>query len=294
MACLLSWNASAHADTNELLQKYQSIKARLSHNAFGIPVTIQSIDQHHTLLGVVYGVMSQPFVAVKRALESPQAWCEIVPQHLNVKACTFALQDRQCQLTFYSGRKYYEKPQDVYQLAYRFEVSRSDANYFQTTLRAKKGPMGTSQYRIEVEAIPLTDNTTFLHFSYTYHYNFLTSLAMNTYLATLGSGKVGFTTTRTGPDGKPVYVGGVRGIAERNTIRYYFAIQSYLETLAQKPDTRFQARIRRWFELTERYPQQLHELDKKDYLTYKQQEHADQLQLQKQVKHPCPVPESGP
>ena len=116
---------------------------------------------------------------------------------------------------------------------------------------------------------------------------------MKIYLATLGSGKVGFSVTGTDPDGKPIFVGGIRGVIERNTIRYYFAIESYLETLALKPGKRFLARINKWFELTERFPRQLHELDKKDYLEYKQHEHADQLQLQQKIQHPCTTPLPG-
>ena len=48
-------------------------------------------------------------------------------------------------------------------------------------------------------------------------------MAMQTYLATLGRGKSGFTS------------GGIRGEVERNTMRYYLAIDSYLAapTLAQ-------------------------------------------------------------
>jgi len=279
--------SNTHADDKEMQQQYQARQPELQNNAFGIPVTIQSSDQNQLMLGVVYGVMDQPFAAVRQALISPQAWCEIVPQHLNIKACTDERVDNYCQLTFYSGRKFYENPKDAYRLPYRFEVDNANTDYFQTTLTANKGPMGTSDYRIVVEAIPIDDHKTFLHFRYAYHYNFLTSLGMETYLATLGSNKVGFSITGTDADGKPVYVDGIRGVIERNTIRYYFAIQSYLETLKVAPDNRLSARLNNWYALTERFPRQLHELDKADYLQYKQHEQADQLQLQAQIPHPC-------
>jgi hypothetical protein len=295
LACGLLFGISAvHADNNDMQRQYQQLKPALTSNAFGIPISIQSNDKQHTMLGMVYGVMDQPFQAVKRALVSPQAWCEIVPQHLNIKACTDAQLDHVCQVTFYSGRKYYENAEDVYKLSYRFDVTHSDATYFQTTLTADDGPMGTSHYRIDVEAIPIEAQKTFLHFRYSYQYNFLTSLSMKAYLATLGSGKVGFSVTGTDAEGKPVYVGGIRGVIERNTIRYYFAIQSYLDTLELEPANRFPARIEKWFALTERFPRQLHELDKKDYLEYKQREYVDQVQLQKQILHPCTTPVPSP
>ena len=285
--CLLLCVSAVYADNSEMQRTYQKLRPALANNDFGLPVIIQSTDQKHTMLGVVYGVIDHPFLEVKRALVSAQAWCDIVPQHLNVKACTFERLDNHCQVTFYSGRKFYENAEDVYKLPYHFDVTRSEDSYFQTTLNAAKGPMGTSNYRIEVEAIPISTQTTFLHFSYAYHYNFLTTISMQTYLATLGSGKIGFSVTATDSQGKPIYVEGIRGIIERNTIRYYFAIQSYLDSLQLEPGKRFPARINKWFELTERFPLQLHEMDKKDYLEYKQREHKDQLQLQQQIQHPC-------
>lgn len=289
IACCILFCNNVHADYNEMWHQYQAHQAELKNNPFGIPVTIQSSDQNHVMLGTVYGVVEQPFLSVKQALVSPQAWCEIVPLHLNIKACTDERVDGYCQLTFYSGRKFYEKPEDVTQLPYRFDIVHAGANYFQTTLIANKGPMGTSDYRIVVEAIPIDVDKTFLHFSYTYHYNFLTSLGMKTYLATLGRNKVGFSITGTDANGKPVYVKGIRGVIERNTIRYYFAIQSFLETLTLAQDHRLNARLNKWYALTERFPRQLHELDKDDYLRYKQHEQADQVQLQAQIQHPCPL-----
>ena len=53
-------------------------------------------------------------------------------------------------------------------------------------------------------------------------------MAMQTYLATIGSQKVGFTVVDKQADGKPVYQGGVLGLLERNTMRYYLAIDAYL------------------------------------------------------------------
>ena len=283
--CLFAFGA-AHADNSEMQRYYQALQPALAKNVFGIPIFIQSQDQNHTMLGVVYGVIDRPFQDVKQALVSAQAWCDIVPQHLNVKACTFERQNNRCQLSFYSGRKFYEKAADTSELRYRFEVTHADTAYVQSTLSAEDGPMGTSDYRIEVEAIPIDSGKTFLHFHYAYHYNFLTSLSMKTYLATLGSGKVGFSVSGSDPGGKPIYIDGIRGVIERNAIRYYFAIESYLDTLQVEPDQRFAARSSKWFDLTERFPQ-LHELDKHDYLEYKRHEHTDQLQLQRQIQQAC-------
>ena len=67
---------------------------------------------------------------------------------------------------------------------------------------------------------------------------------------------------------QPQYIGGVRGLLERNTMRYYLAIDAYLATLDKPLDQRFA----RWFDATEQYPQQLHEVERSAYLQMKAQE----------------------
>ena len=77
--------------------------------------------------------------------------------------------------------------------------------------------------------------------------------------------------------GEPLYIGGIRGLVERNTMRYYLAIDAYLGSLsapaAEQPERRFAA----WFDATERYPRQLHEVDRDAYLRMKRSEYRRQL-----------------
>jgi hypothetical protein len=108
-------------------------------------------------------------------------------------------------------------------------------------------------------------------------------LAEKIYFATLGLGKVGFTVTGTDRKGNPVYIAGPRGAIERNTVRYYFAIQSFMNTLRYPEKSRFKMRIIQWYDLTIRYRKQLFDLDRKDYLTFKTMEHINQVMLQQSV-----------
>lgn len=110
---------------------------------------------------------------------------------------------------------------------------------------------------------------TILHMSYAYGFGFAARVAMNAYLATAGSDKVGFSVAGKDSDGKPNYVGGVRGLVERNTMRYYLAIEDYVAAPAA---SQLEQRLDNWFDATERYPRQLHELDKSDYVTMKRLE----------------------
>lgn len=103
------------------------------------------------------------------------------------------------------------------------------------------------------------------------------------YFATLGRGKVGFTVTGTDRNGNPVSIGGLRGAVEHSAIRYYFAIQSFINTLRYPEKSRFSMMISGWYDLTTRCRKQLFDLDKEDYLTSKTKEHMNQVILQQQI-----------
>jgi len=79
-------------------------------------------------------------------------------------------------------------------------------------------------------------------------------LAMKTYLATIGSGKVGFTQTGKLANGQPEHIGGMRGVVERNTLRYYLAIDAHLGAFSTAPPLQLQKRLQSWFTATEQYP----------------------------------------
>ena len=66
---------------------------------------------------------------------------------------------------------------------------------------------------------------------------------MKTSLATIGSGKLGFSQTGKQSSGQPEYIGGMRGVAERNTMRYYLAIDATLGALAKPPPMQLQKRL---------------------------------------------------
>lgn len=290
-ACLMLITTNSQASNSSMMDKYELIKDELDDNAYGIPIYIESRDENNTMRGDVYGILHYPFNKVRHALAAPEHWCEIAPQHPNIKACTYKPLNNHCELTFYSGRKFYEKADDVYQLPHRFHVEKTEELYFQAKLTSETGPMGTKDYQIKVEVIPLEDSISFIHFSYSYRYNFFTRLGMQAYLTTFGRNKIGFTIVDRDEYDEPVYVHGIRGIIERNAVRYYLAIQSYLDTAHLQAIERFSERLKQWFDLTERHHPQLYELQKEEYLKYKQMEYQDQLRLQQQLNSASQCPE---
>jgi hypothetical protein len=56
-------------------------------------------------------------------------------------------------------------------------------------------------------------------------------LALRAYLMTAGRDKVGFSVVKREANGQPQYVSGSRATVERNTMRYYLAIDAYLSGL---------------------------------------------------------------
>ena len=93
---------------------------------------------------------------------------------------------------------------------------------------------------------------------------------MRGYLATTASTKIGF--TKVGQGDSQTYVGGMRGAVERNTMRYYLAIDAYLASLRLPQPAQLDARLNAWFDATEKYPEQLGEVDKDSYLKMKKSE----------------------
>ena len=174
------------------------------------------------------------------------------------------------------GKKYDQALAETYKASFNFEQINNTDNYFSTELSAAEGPLGTSDYRIWVEATPLNSKQTFLHFTYAYSFGLTGRIAMKGYLATIGKDKVGFTVNETLSNGQPDYIKGVRGVVERNTMRYYLTIEAYLAALNQPANKQLDKRLERWFDSTEQYAKQLHEVERSDYLEMKTKEYQRQ------------------
>jgi len=266
-----------------LLDTYHRNMAQLKTNSFGLPLFLESFERDDRVHVDVYGIFDYPFSGVVNVLKVPANWCDIVSLHPNVKACTYRELPGAWLLTFYIGRKFYQPPEGARQVIYHYRNVDQQQGYLDVILTADVGPFGTKDHRMRFEALPLDGGRTFVHVSYEYSGSVVLRLAEKGYFATLGRGKVGFTVTGADPKGNPVYIGGRRGAIERNAVRYYLAIQSFMNTLRYPEERRFSMRISEWFDLTTRYRRQLSDLDKKDYLTFKTREHKNQVILQRRI-----------
>jgi hypothetical protein len=269
--CLVATSAALAQDASTLRARQAALQDKFANNQFGRPLVLESTETSGTLKGDVYAIVDHPFAMVQQALQSPEHWCDILILHLNVKRCK-ATGTTPKMLNLAVGRKFDQPVEDAYQLNFAYRMASSTADYLQVQLSADEGPLSTKDYRIVVEAVPIDPKRTVIHMSYSYGYGFAARVAMQTYLATLGSQKVGFTVLDKKPDGKPVYQAGVLGLLERNTMRYYLAIDAYLSAYALPAAEQPERRIREWYASTERYAEQLHEMDQNDYLEMKRKE----------------------
>jgi hypothetical protein len=253
-----------------------SIQKELDASPFGIPLLVSSEEGQGRLSGEVLGVLERPFEEVTGLLSQACSWCDIGLLHLNTKACGCVPGG----VTLYAGRKHYQEPGQAERIDYRFSRTLGDG-HLAVVLESEGGPLGTTAYSIVAEASPLDTGRTLLRFRYGHGYGIRARVAMQAYLATLGSGKQGLSTEGVDAQGKPVPTSGMKGVIERNALRYYYAVQAVLETRHLPEERRMADAARAWFELTQRHPQ-LWELSMEEYLGNKTREIENSRSLHRQ------------
>lgn len=268
-------NADASSSVS-LRAKYDVSLERLSHNQFQRPLYLDSSEIAGGVTGDIYARVNYPFATVTAALNSPDNWCDIMNLHLNTKYCRATTTGTMSVINVSIGKKYDQPLDEAYRVVFAYRVAAQTPAYLQVVLNADKGPLSTRDYRIVLEAIPLKNSQTFIHLSYSYAYGLVGRLAMQAYLETSGSNKVGFTPAGKEAGGEPLYIGGMRGVVERNTMRYYLAIEAFLGALSVPLEARSEKRLHDWFAATERYPRQLHEMEQGTYLDMKRKEYRRQ------------------
>ncbi|HVT34922.1 MAG TPA: hypothetical protein VHE37_05040 [Nevskiaceae bacterium] len=262
---------------SDLHARYGQSTQRLHDSPFHRPLYLESQEESGKLQGEVYAEIEHPFAQVQQVLSDPQRWCEVLLLQPNVKQCR-ALEGGS-KLAVNLGRRFDQPIEKTYAAEFTFHPPQKQSDYFAVQLDAAKGPVGTHDYRIAVEAMPVGSKT-FLHLAYAYGYGMTARLATQAYFSTSGSGKVGFTVAGKSEDGTPAYVTGLRGAVERNAMRYYLAIEAHLAVADTPQPQRFEQSLQRWFDSIEQYARQLKEDDRNAYVTVKRGEYQRQQQAQ--------------
>jgi hypothetical protein len=262
-------------DAAALRATQANLREALASSPFQRPLVLESTQSAGDLKGDVYAIVDQPFSVTGPALQGAGHWCELLLLHLNAKDCSVSGQAPSEVLSLVVSRKFDAAPGSGYRVNFDYSVPAAQADYLRVQMAAADGPLGTHDYRLVLEAIALDAKRSFIHMSYAYSYGTAARLAMQTYLATAGRDKVGFSITGKTTTGRPIYIDGMRGVVERNAMRYYLAVEAYLGALSVPPGERQEKRLRDWFAATERHPVQLHEMEREEYLSMKRQEARD-------------------
>jgi hypothetical protein len=263
-------SASASASAEALRAAHQRMKGKLERSGFGRPIQLDSLETPSGLQGDIYAVVDHSLPQISAALKESSHWCELLKLHVNNRRCRAGTTPQgQDMLTLFVVRRY-DKPVDqAFELPFVYRVANATPEYLSVEMNAASGPLGTSNYRVTLEAVALDERRSFLHFGYSYDHNMMVRMATQAYLATFGRNKVGFTVVGKEADGQPDYIRGTRGLVERNAMRYFLTLDTYLSSDAGAPAER---RERAWFAAAEQYPRQLHEVELDTYLAIKRED----------------------
>ncbi len=281
-----AWTEACAADALlHLPEERDAALAAIERTPFGEGVHVDSEEQERWARGTVVALVPHPFDAVVSALGAPSAWCQVALLHLNVKACFYVNGEHvdEAHVRLYVGRKRFQSLEDTDAIDLQWRLGTEVADHLRIRLDGDSGPYGTRTFRMEIEAVPGGNGGSLVRFRYSLEYGATTNLLMGIYFATAGRNKVGFSIEEAEGETDVDYVRGFRGMMERNTMRFHLALQAYLDTREVAPAQRLDQRLRRWFQLTERHPRQLRELDLETYLEMKHREHERQSSLQERI-----------
>ena len=263
----------------QLLDDYHTFTARTQPITASVPLWLQSRETGNRLAVEVFGLIDQPFSRVVAALSEPASVCDFLLLNLNVKSCVHQKNGTDASLKIYVAGKSYAPPYRSITIEPTHMVTERSTDYLVMILKAQKGLMGSSDYRVLTQAAPYRGKT-LLRLSSTYSGSRVTRLMTQTYLQTFGHDKVGFTVIDQDAEGAPLYVKGLQGVIERGVVRSYFALQTHLE---KEQAEAFEQRIRRWYDMTEIHARQLREISREEYFHNKRREYRNQLRLQEKL-----------
>ena len=255
----------------------KAFSSRQIETVDGLEFSVSVSDEHQLMQSQASFVLPTiSFEFFSRELSTAANWCNVLLLHFNVKGCVYRSQEERTEIDLYFGRKYYQEPPEASKIKFNFKSLLVD-QLTRIELTADSGPYGTSKFRYVLEAIPSEDGV-FVVLQLSNH-NGTAGRLVDLYLSTLGRSKMGFSAAGKTVFGKTNYVRGQLGAAERNVVRYMLALHVSLTAA----DVSFFERAKLWFEETEQFPKQLHEMSRNEYLKIKKREFMNQQLLQESV-----------
>ena len=262
--------------------RYPELQEAARRGPFGLPLQVHSEERETLVSADIHGIIDQPFRALAATFTEPGGWCDFLVLNPNIKTCTFRREAQETFLTLYIGSKSYRAPESATEQVYRFLVRVRQPEYAAISLTAPQGMLGTTAHRFEFEAGSVAGKTV-VALSSSFEPSMLSKLLTGIYLSTLGRERIGFSRAATEPGVPAGYVRGVKGMIERNVMRYYLALKAFLDAGDLPAGRQFEARASLAYDLMDLYPAQLRQMDKSEYLDIKFREHRNQLRLQQKL-----------
>jgi hypothetical protein len=252
-----------------LQQTLRSMEDSLSRSPLKKPLAISSQESSEHLSGDLYASVEYKLSAMGDAAGSAERWCEIVLLLSNTKACRASNSPKANTLLVSVSSSKTADAADATFTEFHLDVRPPDSTYFEAGITASEGPTGTRDITLRLQAIPIAATRSFVHLHYAYNTHWLGRMAMQAYLQTLGRGKLGFTPMAETDGSASNYIGGARAVIERNTMRYFLGLECALAFVQQEAPQRFNSMAGCWYGQVEKYPLQLHEMLRSEYLSMK-------------------------
>ena len=265
-------NAAFVNESEILRNRYDALRGSLNQNQFQQPIYLESSEASGGVRGDIYARVDYSFPLLRAAFSDPANWCNIMILHPNIKYCRPSNDNAEKILTVYIGSKRAQPLADAHRMLLSYKITSTSSGYIGVQLYAERGPLKTSNYSIGLEVVAIEKDVTFVHLSYSYSYGMSGLLAMQAYLLTSGQGKEGFTIANKQANGQPNYVRGMRGVVERNTMRYFLASEAFLNAALSPPEQQCEKRLTNWIGLVKQYPRQFDDIEAKTYLDLKRSE----------------------
>lgn len=260
-------------------QSYRSMGDSLSHSTLLRPLQISSLESAEHLSGDLYATVSYGLATLNTTVSESVRWCEVMLLLSNSKACRLNSGTKNGRLQVIMSSSKTPDSSGATPTEFQLQVNTATNDYVDAVLQAAAGPMGTHNISLRVQAVPLSSTNTYIHLHYSYDTSWLGRMAMQAYLQTAGRGKFGFTPNPRGDAGDDAYIAGARGVIERNTMRYFLGLDCAMASATQQAPQRFNSMAACWYEQVEKYPLQLHEMPRTEYLSMKDTQYKQQLIL---------------
>jgi hypothetical protein len=262
-------------DATFLLERYLGMEESLLRSTLLRPLQISSQETMEHLSSDLFATVEYDIATINSAAVNTERWCEVMLLLSNSQACEAKTDGDNDTLNVIISSSKKADSSGATPTEFKLRVKNATKDYLDAALVANAGPMGTRNISLRLQAIPLTGTRSFVHLHYAYDTQWLGRMAMQTYLQTAGRGKVGFTPL-VGTNVSPTFINGVRGVIERNTMRYFLGFDCALAFNMQPTPQRFSSMAQCWYEQVENYPLQLHEMQRTEYQDMKAKEYRHQ------------------